>query len=165
MKIEGALEATDLTEAELVHLRPKRGHGALLVLLLAILAFAAGLAVWDYAIGKASPLKPFAWAAGLGFLAACFLYSKREARQMLAQYKWLSERAHAEVLPEGLSWSTARGTALVPWDDLYGWREGPSLFLLYLAPEMYHLVPKRWFADASDVETFREALRRSVREL
>ncbi|HEY3052151.1 MAG TPA: YcxB family protein, partial [Thermoanaerobaculia bacterium] len=99
-------------------------------------------------------------------VAAYFLwYSKREAWQMMKQYKWLSEQSQVELRPDGLFWTTPTGSAIVPWDHLYGWREGQSLFLVYMTPDLYHLVPKRWFASANDVDTFRTALNSNVKPL
>lgn len=45
------------------------------------------------------------------------------------------------------------------WEDFPGARETPMLFLLYISPAQFHLVPKRAFASQEDLEGFRIMVR------
>ena len=48
------------------------------------------------------------------------------------------------------------------WEAFVCVRETPHLFLLFMAVNTFHFVPKRAFANSADLDAFRELLRRQV---
>lgn len=44
---------------------------------------------------------------------------------------------------EGIKFESEDGTGLLNWKDIHHWRENNEYLLIYLAPKIYHLLPKR----------------------
>jgi YcxB-like protein len=63
---------------------------------------------------------------------------------------------------EGFSLQTANSDASIKWPGLIEFRETRNLFLIYPSKRMYCLIPKRAFADESQVREFRELLDRKI---
>jgi hypothetical protein len=54
------------------------------------------------------------------------------------------------------------GHATVPWSDYVKWKENDHLFLLYVSDPVFHIVPKRYFGGADDVEKLRQILKAQI---
>jgi hypothetical protein len=63
---------------------------------------------------------------------------------------------------DGMRNKTADSSAQVAWRLILSVRETKSLFLMYYAPNMAYLVPKRFFANAEDIAAFRALVADSV---
>lgn len=50
----------------------------------------------------------------------------------------------------------------LPWSGFPRWREGDDMFLLYSTRRIFHVIPKRAFADAAAIDAFRELLRARI---
>jgi len=80
---------------------------------------------------------------------------------------WRGGRSAQDVIrcwadEEGFSMQTANSDATIKWPGLIEFRETRNLFLIYSSKRMYCLIPKRAFADESQVKEFRELLRRKI---
>lgn len=51
---------------------------------------------------------------------------------------------------------------ILEWNDIYKWRENSKYILIYLAPQIYHLVPKRIIEDGFPLNELEEALTKNV---
>jgi len=49
-----------------------------------------------------------------------------------------------------------------PWSDFLKWKEGKTLFVVYISDNMFQLVPKRFFSLPEDVTSFRNLLNAKV---
>jgi hypothetical protein len=143
-------------------LAPRRSFAVLGCLLLA-------LAIWALWLGFFGDKPSSAWAKWglLVFLVYLFghyfvyvpLYLKRRYRQ----HKALQREQSLFPTESGLTVTTENGEGALPWSDFLAWKESDKLFMLYVADGLYHIVPKRFFAQAADIDNFRAMLRRLVR--
>jgi len=47
------------------------------------------------------------------------------------------------LLDDGVKFTSSSGAGFLKWSEIHHWRENDSLILIYLAPGMYHIIPKR----------------------
>ncbi|HEY4146086.1 YcxB family protein [Pinirhizobacter sp.] len=66
------------------------------------------------------------------------------------------------VTSAGVAARTEQGNSVKPWSDYLKWKEGKSVFLLYLSDHMFQIVPKRFFAAHEDIDAFRNVIRQSI---
>lgn len=52
----------------------------------------------------------------------------------------------------------------IPWDQLWKWKEGPSVLLLYYTDALYLILPKRCFST-EQVDAIRQTLKRHMRQV
>jgi hypothetical protein len=55
----------------------------------------------------------------------------------------MQKQMSIELATEGLSFKTKNGNSILPWADIYSWRESNEYILIYIAPKMYHTIPVR----------------------
>jgi hypothetical protein len=65
---------------------------------------------------------------------------------------------------EGFSQQTINTDLTVKWPALIKFKETRNLFLIYPSKHMCYLIPKRAFADESQVKEFRELLDRKIKQ-
>jgi hypothetical protein len=70
-----------------------------------------------------------------------------------------------EVAPDGLVFDDGACRRDYRWEGFTKFREGDTLFLLYVSEIAWHTVPKRAFAAPADVDGFRELLRLHVADV
>ena len=59
------------------------------------------------------------------------------------RYKVVKKPLAILMLDEGIKFSSENGEGLLRWEEMHHWRENSSLILIYLAPRIYHMIPKR----------------------
>lgn len=107
------------------------------LVLLGIVAFYADKIIWAGGlIGAAIGGNLFPYALR-GLYAPWYL--KRHYRK----YKVVKKPISILLLDEGVKFTTSNGEGLLKWEDMHHWRENSSLILIYLAPRIYHMIPKR----------------------
>jgi len=162
MELRGKLTDHDLRSAAWLHSAPRKFFAALGLLVLSLAVWALCLAFFgskpDPGWGK------WVLLAILVYLFAHYLvyvpfHLKREYRQ----YKALQKELLLSPDASGLTMTTENGKGIVPWSDVRSWKENKVLFMLYVTDRLYHLVPKRFFASAADIDDFRAMLQRLVR--
>jgi hypothetical protein len=77
------------------------------------------------------------------------LYSQVRGRADVT-YSWDDEK---------LFLTSEYGQAARSWTDFLKAKESDELILLYINDALYEIIAKRWFRDASDLNTFREHLK------
>jgi hypothetical protein len=70
----------------------------------------------------------------------------------------------AEFDDQALVMAEPYSRAQYSWEYFEGFLETPNLFMLYSSPLVFHLFPKRAFADDAARAEFRELLRRQIGE-
>lgn len=63
-----------------------------------------------------------------------------------------------ETTEEGLQINTVTSESKIKWSVYTHWKENSNLFLVYQAPNLFNLFPKRAFASDRQVDEFREIL-------
>jgi hypothetical protein len=160
MEARGILEVREIFAAQWLHVKPRPVFAVLGVLLIALAMWALWFAFFD--------LSEHHWGGWL--LLTCIavlllqflVYAPYNLRRQYSQRKDLQRELAFVTSDAGLSIQTDHGAMSTPWQDYLKWKEGRTLFLLYLSDAMFQIVPKRFFASASDVDAFRDTLRSRV---
>lgn len=151
MRIEGIVREADYIRSQYLHLRPRPVLAALGILIL-------GLLIWAL-LSVPGWILP----AAVAYLSLVFLVIlPYRGRRNYRQYKALSEPTTIELRDEGIFFKRTNGEGLLPWSQIIKWRESKTLVLLYPANNMFHLVPRHFFATPDAFATFKEALRSRV---
>ena len=87
--------------------------------------------------------------------------SPRNARRHFKAMKILHGPIELSWSAEGLKEKTNTSSSLTPWKHFPKWREDEASFIIFVAPTMYRVVPKR-FMTLAQIDDLREYLKRSV---
>jgi len=162
MELKGRIAVEDLMTAQWVHVRPRRSFAVVGILLLGL-----GVFIWaDSFSGRRQWLtNPTNWIlpgvfAYLAFMA--FIWIPRKIRLSYNQRKDFRHEISMVVTNAGVASHTEQGNGMRPWSDYLKWKEGKSIFLLYLSDQMFQMVPKRFFATHEDIDAFRSIVRHSI---
>jgi hypothetical protein len=155
IKITGQYQLTDYLAAQHLHARQNLRLGAIMVIL--VLIFLVELAL--------SALQALPWsltvtAAFLVAIMALYLYVLRPAqlKRLFNQQKELSSPFEMELTDEGYGFSNAYGSGRFPWKDFAKYQEGPDIFLLYRADNLFNMLPKRLLETDVDARFVRDRL-------
>ena len=152
----------DLMAAHWVHVRPRRSLAVVGILLLGLVVFAMA----DSFFGRRqSWTDPMNWILPgiLAYLAFnVFVWVPRRVRRSYSQRKDLHHDISMVVTSAGIASRSEQGNSMKPWSDYLKWKEGKSVFLLYLSDQMFQMVPKRFFAAQEDIDAFRSVVRQSI---
>jgi hypothetical protein len=102
--------------------------------------------------------------AGFGFWYAVvyFLIVPTRAGLTYRRQKALQRPYDVGWNANGVAIDNEFSNGVTPWSDYRKWRESKGLFLLYLSDRLFHLLPKRAFANEDAVATFRGVLRERI---
>ncbi|WP_394408140.1 YcxB family protein [Roseateles sp. BYS78W] len=128
-----------------------------LLALMALVAMAGSL--WR---GHASWAEVFGPLAIAYFPAWYWLYLPWKVRRLYAQQRSLHQPFSVEIETAGLQFRTENGSGLLPWGNLYRWRESGKVFVLYQSDLLFSLIPKRCFESGAAQDEFRTTLARQV---
>jgi len=79
------------------------------------------------------------------------IYAPRQTRKQFRIYKAIQEPVHVSKQSDGLVFENSMGNSKINWDRIVKWREDQDLLLIYQAPQVYHIIPKRIGELASDI--------------
>lgn len=160
--LTGTIQVEDLISANWVHIRPRRTLALIDITLLALFFLAVILAFFG---GRREP----DWQDWLMLLLVPCVATivafvvPYKCRRAYEQRKDLQKECTLLPSDEGLSFKSADVEGMKAWSDYLKWKEGKSVFLLYVSDNLYQLVPKRFFATEADIENFRDTLTRRVK--
>lgn len=86
-------------------------------------------------------------------------------RRHYKKYRKIHKPLSAEVSDLGITFSSNDAAGTLKWEDIYGWRENTEYLLVYVAPKLYHIIPKRISNDGFDLEKLRNLLERHIGNL
>ena len=163
MELRGRIVVGDLMAAQWVHVRPRRSSAALGVVLLGLIVVVMASSFLEH---RQWLMDPVTWillgsVAYLAFMA--FVWFPRKIRRSYSQRKDFQHEISMMASSTGLEMRTEQGYNLKPWSDYLNWKEGRSVFLLYLSDNLFQMVPKRFFATHEDIDAFRDVIRESVK--
>ena len=124
------------------------------------------VAVWLGFFGRYSG--DYGWArwalpAMLLYLALSFGFGiPFKSKRAYKQRKDLQRPCSFSIGSTGLYISSEGLAGTKPWTDYLKWKEGKTLFLVYLSDNLYQVIPKRFFASESDLNAFREVLSQEI---
>jgi hypothetical protein len=159
-ELNGTLDLADITRFQYFHtLRrtwPIAVFTALLMLLLVPILVLGGIAnpepAWRTIFTNALPF--------FLLLAFCILFlgvmPRRNARKQLAAQSYLREPITYIFTCETITGTGPSAHWSIAWNVLKRVRETKTLFLLYHAPNIAVVVPKRFFQSPSEIEKWRQ---------
>ncbi|WP_027709752.1 YcxB family protein [Zooshikella ganghwensis] len=59
------------------------------------------------------------------------------------KYPAIQKPISISVLENGVKFESESGEGTIMWNEIHHWREGKDMVLIYLAPKIYYVVPKR----------------------
>lgn len=76
-------------------------------------------------------------------------------RRHYKNYLAIQKPTTISVLDQGVKFASPSGEGTILWGELHHWRENAELILLYPAPRIYYMVPKRVAESISLVENLK----------
>jgi len=126
------------------------------LVLLGIAAFYADKIIW------ASGLVGAAIGGNLFPYALRGLYAPWYLKRHYQKYKVVKKPISILLLDMGVKFTTSNGEGLLKWEEMHHWRENSSLILIYLAPKIYHMIPKRIEKSGFSIAKLKEGLIENV---
>jgi len=160
--IQGTFSPRDLKDANWSHLRPRRTLAVVGLLVVAAFCWALWFAFFGAWSADVGWLRWAMLAAGIyliGFFAIGIPY---KVRRTYRQRKDLQRPCAFLPSESGLGVETEGSRGVKPWSDYLKWKEGKSVFLLYMSDHMYQVIPKHFFSSPDEVNSFRNLLEQKV---
>lgn len=79
----------------------------------------------------------------IGDLCVRSVYAPIQSKKQYREYKAAQEPMCITKQYDGIKFESTIGSAKIDWDRIVKWRENEELLLIYQAPQVYHIVPKR----------------------
>ncbi|WP_165667810.1 YcxB family protein [Metapseudomonas otitidis] len=134
-------------------------------LLLAGVFVLVAMALYSLKVGDratAYPLVAGIGGGGLVALALRLLVQPMLMRRQYRRYALMQQEQRVGFAPEGLHFQSAVGEAVVHWANFHGWRENEAFLVLFIAPRVFYVLPKRIAEAGFPLEALRNALAREV---
>jgi hypothetical protein len=154
---EFQLTSDDYAEAQVAHLTTVLGRRFVLGICVLGLGLAVTLIIALTDGARIHELLPSWIFFGAMFLLLFVLRSKVLYRMRFNRTKALHESIHFEAGDDGVVFRTKRGESTTKWEGVEKWWESKGIFLLYLQPRLFFVVPKR-VLDIKQVVAFRALL-------
>ena len=162
MTLHCQLTADDYVRARYLHLRPRPVFKWLFILAVAAAVVTQAL-LWLMP-GKERPeMTPLLVQLGLAvyLLFRLLVRLPRRTKAVFSQQKSLQAPYDLEISEDQYQATSAHGTSAMPWRDFHQYKVGPTMILVYQSDALFHMFPKRWFADGEFTE-FQQILARNL---
>jgi len=158
IEIRGKILESDYVDAQRLHSRARRVIAIMgvVVLLLGLAVTILNVMAWLNGSISAGDAALFPFLVGL-LLAYLFVLRPWSWRRTYRKHPALHEPVSIDLGDDGLAYASDHGEGELPWRMFIKWREGKRLFLLYSAPNLFHIIPKRTL-EADRVESLRSLL-------
>ena len=162
MKLHCQLTADDYIRARFLHMRPRPVLKWLGILVVAAAVVTQAL-LWLLPGTHRPEMTPLLVQLGLVvyLLLRLLVWLPWRTRTAFKQQKSLQEPYDVEISEDLYHATSAHGTCAVPWRDFHNYKVGPTLILVYQSDALFHMFPKRWFADGEFAE-FQQILARNL---
>lgn len=80
----------------------------------------------------------------------------QKVEKLYGQFKGISEPLTFSWDSEHIEGQSTEGHGKRKWTDYVRFREDETVFLLYITDHLWHVYPKRWFGNPSQLEEFRK---------
>ena len=140
MEFEYTITEDEYVKANKLFTKPAKttlvAYAVVVLALLVIAVIAPSYVVKIGAIGGVS-------GGYIGHMAVRHLYAPWRTRKQYRAYQAAQESVAVKVLPDSLLFKSSIGEAVIEWSRINKWRENGEFLLIYQAPEVYHIIPKR----------------------
>ena len=144
IQIRGHILESDYLHAQHLHMRARRALSVMGIVLIFLGLALSILNVLSWMDGSKSAndamMLPALIALVLGYIYAYLPWSYR---RIYRKQPSLHEPVDIEWGDGGLAYDTEHNKGEIPWRLFTKWREGRRTFLIYSAPNLFHIVPKR----------------------
>lgn len=98
----------------------------------------------------------------LGYFVTIHLICPWQARKNYRNYKAIQQPLKLELTADGFIIKAENGISAIKWHHLLKWRENGDIIIVYFAPKLYYLVPKRISDTGFDIGSFRQLLQEKL---
>ena len=95
----------------------------------------------------------------IGYFIVLHIITPWNAKRNYKKYKSIQEPLKISLIEEGFAITASNGHCNVKWVNLLKWREDINYILVFFAPKMFYLVPKRIADSGFDIVRFEQTLR------
>ena len=155
IEVKGVLQPGDYVRAQYLHLRPRPIYKIVGIIILALSLWAGWHSITS---GDLSTLDYLFFLAIIFLILNFAVYLPWKTRRIYRQQKALHRELRMKFDDVGVTAENENGRSSTPWEDYLKWKQNDQLILLYFSDCLYHMVPKRFFADAHDFEKLRELI-------
>ncbi|MHB1036885.1 MAG: YcxB family protein [Pirellulales bacterium] len=164
IRLAGTIEESDYVRALLWHVRPRLLIWVLVIIVVLVFAVAR-LIAW---LGRGAaatelPAVSFILLFFAGCLAAGLARVPWRFRRLYRNYRAIQSPFTLEMTEEGFHATSEHGETRLGWDMFLKYKESARFFLLYQTTILFHILPKRLFVDADDVDRARDLFSRKVK--
>ena len=161
MKIKGQFQWTDYLAAQLLHLQPSRFvrvalYGAFSLMTLSFITIFC-LFIIGQLDGNISFILP-AFILTIIFPIYRYVLLPNRIKKIFTQQKELSLPVEFEFTETGVHTSNELGNSTRPWTHFIKWKENKEVIMLYHSDVLFNMIPKRFFTDSQQIETFKSFL-------
>jgi hypothetical protein len=79
----------------------------------------------------------------IGHCLVAYVYAPWQTRKQYKSYKAIQDPICLSLQPNGLHFKSNTGESNLDWSRVVKWRESSDFILIYQAPCVYHIIPKR----------------------
>lgn len=143
MKANGIITESDSIRSQYLHIKPNWFFGTLgiSIVILAVYFLIISFSIWLFL-------------CVLYLLFHFGLYMPYRAKRIYREGKRVRGEVELDIDDSGLSWKTDRGFSETRWGDIFKWRKGGSMVLIYFNSALYAVVPAHFFSSGSDFQRF-----------
>ena len=98
----------------------------------------------------------------IGHFAMTRVLAPWRARRNYRKYPVIQKPFLVKPEPTGVYFKSEGGEALLKWEDIHKWREDNQFVLVYPAPNLFHVVPKRLAGVGLDIALLTSSLAENV---
>ena len=98
----------------------------------------------------------------LGYFITLHLVTPWQAKRFYRNYKSIQAPLKIAMVDGGFTISAENGQSNVKWENLLKWREDKNYILIFFAPKLFYLIPKRIAKLGFDTEGLKRLLRENL---
>ena len=160
MNAEFELAADDYADAQRAHLRRMLGWKIAFAYVFAII-FMLGIIISIFDSRYFEQMKPLWFLGALVTLLVALTETGFLYRRQFRKLKALQLPVTMQVDHDSVLLSSDRGKGRTKWSSYEKWQESRRVFLLYIQPRLFHIVPKHGLGPEK-TEAFRQLLREKI---
>jgi hypothetical protein len=98
----------------------------------------------------------------LGYILTLYVITPWNAKRHYRNYKSIQEPLKIEMVDSGFKITADSGQSNVKWGNLLRWRKNGKYILIYFAPKIYYLIPKRLEESGLDIKNLKKSLQEKL---
>jgi hypothetical protein len=164
MKIKGQLQWTDYLAAQLLHMQASGFVRAVQYGSIALMVLASLTTLFLFFVGQfeGSIIYIFpVFILIIIFPLYRYVFLPNRIEKLFTQQKELSLPFEFEFTEAGMHTSNELGNSTRPWTYFTKWKENKELIMIYHSDVLFNIVPKRFFAEAQQIETLKSFLEKN----